>query len=144
MSQKAVTPTRSGAEFAKMLMQVALRYPRARTIHLVVDNLSTHSRACVVRHNGEPRGGELLSRFTVHYTPKHGSWRNQAEIEIGLLNRQCIGKRRFPSLDELHAEVRQWNRRVNRMRLGFRWRFTTKKARSTFQYKPLTFRRSQD
>ena len=129
-----VTPTRSGAEFAKMLMQVALRYPTARTIHLVVDNLSSHSATSLVRHYGEKKGTALWSRFTVHYTPKHGSWLNQAELEICLLNRECIGRRRFRSIDDLHPEVQQWLRRINREGRVFAWRFTTEKARQTFAY----------
>jgi hypothetical protein len=59
---------------------------------------------------------------------------NQAEIEISILNRQCMGRRRFESLAVLDPHVRQWNRRVNRERLRFRWGFTTKNARTTFKY----------
>lgn len=86
-----VTPTRTGGEFAKMLGQIARRYPKAKTIHLVMDNLSTHSGRSLERHYGEDKGRALWSRFTVHFTPKHASWLNQAEIEISILNRQSIG-----------------------------------------------------
>jgi hypothetical protein len=72
----------------------------------------------------------------VHYTPKHGRWLNQAEIEIGILNRQCMGRRRFESIAVLDPQVRQWNRRVNQRQLRFRWGFTTKKARAVFKYLP--------
>jgi hypothetical protein len=87
-----VTPTRSGAEFAKMLKKVAGAYPRAKTIHLIMDNLSTHKRKMLTDHYGEQVGGDLWDRFTPHYTPKHGSWLNQAEIEISVLAGQCLGK----------------------------------------------------
>jgi hypothetical protein len=59
-----------------------------------------------------------------------------SEIEISILNRQCMGRRRFESLAVLDPQVRQWNRRVNRERLRFRWGFTAKKARTTFKYAP--------
>ena len=88
-----VTPTRSSPEFADFLLSIAEHYPAAHTIHLVMDNLSTHTRKALVDRFGEEDGGWLWERFTVHYTPKHGSWLNQAEIEIGLFSRQCLGKR---------------------------------------------------
>ena len=81
-------------EFADYLLDIAASYPEADTIHLVMDNLSTHTRRALVERFGEKAGGWLWKRFTAHYTPKHGSWLNQAEIEVGLLSRQCLGKRR--------------------------------------------------
>ena len=63
---------------------------------------------------GQQWGRYLWSRLTVHCTPKHGSWLNQAEIEISLFARQCLGKRRIPSLSLLRSEARVWNRKVNR------------------------------
>ena len=82
------------------------RYPEADTIHLVMDNLSSHHRKALVDRFGEKIGGMLWERFTVHYTPKHGSWLNQAEIEISLFSRQCLGQRRIPSLVQLQREAR--------------------------------------
>ena len=84
---------------------------------------------------GEKAGGLLWDRFTVHYTPKHGSWLNQAEIEISLFSRQCLGRRRIPSLGDLRREARAWGRRMNRNRVTIDWRFTRKKARLKFGYK---------
>src|SRR5258708_15836317 len=78
------TFSRSSPEFADYLLEVAIRYPEADTIHLVLDNLSSHTRKAVVERFGEKAGGWLWNRFTVHYTPKHGSWLNQAEIAISL------------------------------------------------------------
>ena len=89
-----VTPDRSGVEFAKALFEVAMAYPEAETIHLVMDNLSTHSHKSLADLCGDEFGREIWSCFTPHYTPVHGSWLNQAEIEIGLFSRQCLGKRR--------------------------------------------------
>jgi transposase len=71
------------------------RYPHARTIHLVLDNLNTQGRTPLVKRHGEKLGGLLRDYFTVHYTPKHGSWLNQAEIEVSLLSRQCLGNAEF-------------------------------------------------
>ena len=71
----------------------------------------------------------LWGRFTVHYTPKHGSWLNQAEIEISLFSRQCLSRRRLPTLGNLRREARAWNRKMNRDRVTINWQFTCTKAR---------------
>jgi len=129
------TPDRSGAEFARMVGRVVEQYPAAETIHLVMDNLNIHSRKSLTDHFGEQEGGCLWDRLTVHYTPKHGSWLNQAEIEIGLFARQCLGTRRFPNLAFLQSETRAWNGEANRKRTRINWRFTRRKARKVFRYK---------
>ncbi|HVB39293.1 MAG TPA: IS630 family transposase [Terriglobales bacterium] len=90
------TPTRCSAEFADYLLKIAVRYPAADTIHLVMDNLSTRTRKAVVDRFGEQNGDWLWNRFTVHYTPKHGSWLNQAEVAISLFSRQCLGSATSP------------------------------------------------
>src|SRR5271169_753401 len=138
-----VTAPRSSPEFADYLLEVAARYPQADTIHLVVDNLSTHTRKAVVERFGEKAGGWLWDRFTVHYTPKHGSWLNQAEIEISLFSRQCLGQRRIPSLGDLRREARAWGRRMNRDRVTIDWRFTRKQARLKFGYRRNNIARSR-
>jgi hypothetical protein len=68
----------------------AASYGETDTIHLVMDNLSTHTRKALVQRFGEEAGGWLWKRFTAHYTPKHGNWLNQAEMEVSLLSRQCL------------------------------------------------------
>src|SRR3954470_13910201 len=78
------TPDRSGVEFAQVICHLASNYPEATTIHLVLDNLNIHRRKSLTDFYGEEAGHELWDRFTVHYTPRHGSWLNQAEIEISL------------------------------------------------------------
>jgi hypothetical protein len=108
------TPDRSAFEFARVVFELAMRYPDARTIHLVTDNLNIHRRKSLTDTFGEEVGREVWDRFTVHYTPRHGSWLNQAEIEIGMLSRQCLGKRRIPDLETLRWHVAAWNRRMNR------------------------------
>jgi hypothetical protein len=70
----------------------------------------------------------------VHYTPKHGSWLDQAEIELSLYSRQCLGTRRMPDLATLKRETKAWNRKANRKRTKINWRFTRKQARKVFKY----------
>ncbi len=138
-----VTRDRSSPKFAEYLLDLAEHYPAADTIHLVMDNLSSHRRKAVVERFGEKAGGWLWERFTVHYTPKHGSWLNQAEIEISLFSRQCLGQRRIPSLGDLRREARAWNRRMNRDRTTIDWQFTRRKARRKFGYIRNQIRRSE-
>src|ERR1700680_2615084 len=81
------TPDRSGFEFAQVALHLAMAYPEANTIHLVMDNLNIHRRKTLNDLYGAEVGGEIWDRFTPHYTPIHGSWLNQAEIEISLFSR---------------------------------------------------------
>ena len=136
------TPNRSALEFAQALESIVSSYPRAQTIHFVMDNLNIHGRKCLTDFFGEELGAALWKRLTVHYTPKHGSWLNQAEIEISLFSRQCLGKRRIPTLKILRQESRAWNRKVNRVPVKIHWQFTRKKARAKFGYKRNLLRRS--
>jgi transposase len=128
------TPTRSSPEFADFMLEIAAHYPAAETIHLVVDNLSTHTRKALVDQFGEAAGGWLWERFTVHYTPKHGSWLNQAEIEISLFSRQCLGTRRIGNIAALRRQTKAWNRRANRDKIKIQWKLTRKQARRTLHY----------
>jgi transposase len=137
------TPDRSGAEFARLVGHIAEQYPFARTIHLVMDNLNTHGRKSLIDYFGEQQGGYLWDRFTVHYTPKHGSWLNQAEIELSLYSRQCLGSRRIADLETLWRETAAWRRQVNRQRTKINWRFTRSKARRVFRYERPPRRRRQ-
>lgn len=139
------TPDRSAFAFACFLCDVALQYPAAKTIHLVMDNLNTHRRKSLVDAFGKEMGGEIWERFAIHYTPKHGSWLNQAEIEISLFARQCLGKRRIPDLNTLRRETRTWNRSMNRSRKKINWRFDRRAARLKFGYrrKSKPFKRSK-
>jgi len=135
-----ITPTRSSPEFADFIQSIANHYPEAQTIHLVMDNLSSHTRKALVDRFGEQDGQALWDRFTVHYTPVHGSWLNQAELEVGLFSKQCLGKRRIGTIRKLRAEARAWNRRTNRKRVKINWTFDRKKARKKFKYKYKTTR----
>jgi transposase len=137
------TPNRSAPEFAQALETVVSSYPGTRKIHVVMDNLNIHGRKSLTDYFGEERGGSIWNRLTVHYTPKHGSWLNQAEIEISLFSRQCLGQRRIPTLSILRRESRAWNRQVNRHRVKINGQFTRKRARAKFGYKRNLFRRSK-
>jgi hypothetical protein len=137
------TPNRCSPRFADYLVEIASHYPRAKTIHLVLDNLSSHSRKALTDSFGEQVGGWIWNRFTPHYTPKHGSWLNQAEIEIGLFSRQCLGHRRIPTLADLQREASAWNEKMNRHRVLIDWRFTRAKARRKFRYKRHRIMRSE-
>jgi len=129
-----VTPDRSSRQFADYLLDMAAAYPEADTIHLVMDNLSSHTRKAVVDRFGIAAGDWLWNRFAVHYTPKRGSWLNQAEIAIGLFSRQCLSQRRIGDRASLGRKSRAWNRRVNRDRVMIHWSLTRKKARQKLGY----------
>lgn len=138
------TANRGYVAFAKALARIARRYGKARTIHLVVDNLSTHcEKACIVAF-GRRRGRALWDRFTIHYTPKHGSWLNAAEMEVSLLSRQCLGRRRLASLETVQREVSTWACAADRQRCPIKWRFRVRDARRKFRYGGITTRRSKD
>jgi DDE superfamily endonuclease len=136
------TPDRSAFQFAQVIYHLALEYPEAKTIHLVMDNLNTHRRKSLTDLYGAAVGDEIWDRFTIHYTPKHGSWLDQAEIELSLFSRQCLGSRRIPDLSTLQRETKTWNRQANRERTTINWRFTRRKARKTFHYQAPRRRRS--
>jgi hypothetical protein len=137
------SPDRSAPEFAKAVEAILDNYPFARTVHLVMDNLNIHCRKSLTDYFGPKEGRYLWSRLSVHYTPKHGSWLNQAEIEISLFARQCLGTRRIPTLAALQRESQAWSRQVNRNRVKIDWQFTRKKARRKFGYEWNSFKRSQ-
>lgn len=138
-----VTKNRKGPEFAKMVSKIQRAYPEAETIHLVMDNLSTHGEKSLTDFYGEKRGGEIWEKFTPHYTPKHASWLDQAEIEIGLFTRQCLGRDRIGDRESLSLRAKAWNRRVNGQRLKINWRFTVEKAREKFGLIHKSIMRSQ-
>src|SRR5208282_5818169 len=127
------TPDRSGFEFAQVAVSLALEYSAAKTIHLLMDNLNIHRRKALSDVFGVEMATEVWGRFTIHYTPTHGSWLNQAEIEVGIFARQCLGKRRIPDLQTLRREARAWNR-MNRDRIKINWKFDRKAARRKLGY----------
>ena len=107
-----------------------------------MDNLNIHRRKPLADAFGAEMAAEVWDRFTVHYTPTHGSWLNQAEIEIGIFSRQCLGSRRIPDLKTLRREAKAWNRCMNRQRVKINWKFDRRAARRKFRYKRKSFTRS--
>ena len=99
-----------------------------------MDNLNLHGRARPTPF-GPGEGAALWARFTPHYTPKHGSWLNPAEIEASLWARECRGRDRVDTFDALRDRTRAWNTRADRAKRTITWRFTTAKARRVFRYK---------
>ena len=108
-----------------------------------MDNLSSHSQKSLAAVFGAEMAAEVWDRVTVHYTPTHGSWLNQAEIEIGIFSRQCLGHRRISDLKTLRQEAKAWNRRMNRDRVKIAWKFDRKTARRKFGYTVKSFKRSK-
>lgn len=137
------TPDRSAAQFARVAQRVVAAYPGARTIHLVVDNLNIHCEKSLTDQFGPFLGRRLWQRLTVHFTPKHGSWLNQAEIELSLVSRGCLGRRRIADLPQLSRETRAWNTRANRAKTCIQWRFTRRDARRKFGYQKNASKRSK-
>jgi hypothetical protein len=117
-----------GGGVCRLTGEGVARFPEARTIYLVRDNLNTHGCKSLVKRYGKKLGSLLWNRFTARYTPKHGSWLNRAEIEVILLSRQCLGQRRIGDLPALCAEVHAWERRINRDRTTINWKLTRKQA----------------
>jgi hypothetical protein len=141
--QTHATRNRTGAAFAKALIRIARRYRRARTIHLVVDNLSTHCEKSLRDHLGDLAGTRLWKRFTVHYTPKHASWLNPAEMEASLVSRECLGKRRLADFRVLRHEVSVWSRQADRARRRIDWKWRVSDARRVFRYDGITTLRAE-
>src|SRR5206468_3729427 len=102
-------------------------YRAADHLDIVADNLNTHFEKSFVDTFGPERAKEILSRITFHYTPKHASWLNMAEIEIGILDRQCLGKR-MENGRMLEREVGAWQKRRNRAKAKITWTFTKQAA----------------
>ena len=99
-----------------------------------MDNLNTHKLKSLTDFYGEEEGNRIWERFEVHYTPKHGSWLNQAEIAINMYTRQCLGKTRIPDIELLRKKTKAWNKVVNKKKVKICWKFTREKAQEKFNY----------
>lgn len=110
----------------KELLEV--HYPEAEQVVLVMDNLNTHTPAALYEVFSPPEARALAKRLEVHYTPKHGSWLNMAEIELSILGRQCLDQR-IPDLATLTQETTAWEKGRNARGGTVDWRFTTADAR---------------
>jgi transposase len=128
-----VTEKRCGCDFAKFIKSLLEKYQGAEKIVLVMDNLATHKEKHLIEFYGEA-GKNIWNKFEVHYTPKHGSWLNQAEIAIGMYSRQCLGDGRVGTLENLKLQTKAWNKRANQNKVKIHWRFTKSKARKSLGY----------
>ena len=124
-----VTQRRTAVDFAELIREIVDEwYPAAKKIVLVMDNLNTHRPASLYEAFPPAEARRLMEKLEIHYTPKHGSWLNIAEIELGILSRQCLD-RRIGSVEFLKKEVATWQRQRNRTCGTVDWQFTTKDAR---------------
>ena len=125
----SVTQQRTAIDYAQqMKFLVDECFPAAIKIRLVQDQLNTHVPASLYKAFEPAEAKRILDKLEVHYTPKHGSWLNMAEIELSVLSRQCLN-RRIPDQATLQREVAAWQARRNSQQRGIDWRFTTEDAR---------------
>ena len=128
-----VTERRTAIDFAhQMRWLVDEGYPEAEVIRVVLDNLNTHSAASLYEAYPPEEARRIARRLRFHYTPKHASWLNMAEIEFSVLERQCLG-RRLPSRKRVAEEVGAWEAERNRTGATVNWRFTAADARVKLQ-----------
>ena len=135
-----VTDRRACSDFAECMRDlVDTHYPTAERIRVVLDNLSTHKPTALYETFEPAEARRILRRIEFHYTPKHASWLNMVEIEIGVMVSQCLA-RRIPTKAILTSEVKAWERRRNREKARIRWLFTVERAREKLgrAYRALT------
>jgi hypothetical protein len=124
-----VTERRTAVDWAHFMQELAeVHYPDAEKIVVVLDNLNTHGTGSFYDAFPPAQAKQLAGRFEFHYTPKHGSWLNMAEIELSALSRTCLD-RRIPDQEMLTREVSAWERQRNAKAVTVNWRFTTADAR---------------
>jgi len=124
-----VTEQRTKADWAHQIKDlIDVRHPEAERIRLVLDNLNTHTPGALYEVFAPAEAKRLADKLEIHYTPKHGSWLNIAEIELSVLSRQCLDQR-FSDETAFRAEVTAWQDRRNAQAGTVNWRFTTADAR---------------
>jgi hypothetical protein len=125
-----VTRRRTKQDFAHAMKDlVEVHFPDAPLIRVVLDNLNTHTPASLYETFEPEEARRILRRLEFHYTPKHGSWLNIAEIELSVLGRQCLDQR-LPSQERVQAVITPWEQGRNAHRVTIQWRFTTAEARA--------------
>jgi transposase len=124
-----VTERRTNGDFAREMRElVDIHYPNAEKIRIVLDNLSSHSGAALYQTFDPAEARRIFRKLEFHYTPKHGSWLNMAEIEISVLSRQCLDGR-IDSIDGLRSAITPWETHRNANSTKITWRFTVSDAR---------------
>lgn len=124
-----VTDTRTSLDFAHICRDlVDVHFPDAEKILMVCDNLNTHKPASLYKAFPPTEARCIAEKIEFHYTPKHGSWLNMAEIELSVLSRQCLS-RRIPDQETLKCEIQAWQTRRNEQAATVKWRLATDEAR---------------
>jgi len=124
-----ITDKKCKADWAEFIKEIAdTHYPEAELITLVMDNLGTHTPGAFYERYDPVEAKRILYRFEFVFTPKHGSWLDMAEIELNVLNNQCLG-RRIDTIDKVKKEVEAWQKARNGFTKKINWQFTTEKAR---------------
>lgn len=124
-----VTQTRTRKDWALQIRELLTEhYPEAKKVKLVMVNLNTHSMSSLYETFAAPEARALAERLEIHYTPKHGSWLNIAEIEFSAMNSQCLD-RRIGQIETMKSELSAWEEDRNRRHTKVQWRFTTDDAR---------------
>ncbi|MFH0854107.1 MAG: IS630 family transposase [bacterium] len=132
--QLKVTRYRKKPDFAQFIKELSENhYANAEKIHIVLDNLNTHFEKSFYETFPEMEASCILKRIKFHYTPKHASWLNMAEIELSIAGRQCLN-RRIPAEEKLKQEIGYWQNCRNDEKLTIQWKFTVKDARKKFKY----------
>jgi len=125
----AITERRTRKDWASQIKEMLdERYPDAIKVRLIMDNLNTHSIISLYETFEPKEARRLAERLDIHYTPKHGSWLNMAEIELSALKGQCLG-RRIDSMEDMKTEVAIWEQDRNNSLKKINWQFTTSEAR---------------
>jgi hypothetical protein len=124
-----VRQRRTRQDFAEVIRELCDElYPEAKSILLVMDNLNTHNTASLYEAFEPEEARRLAEKLEIHYTPKHGSWLNMAEIELSILSRQCM-RDYFEKIEQLTVAIAAWERSRNENKAGIDWQFTTADAR---------------
>lgn len=123
-----VTKRRTKSDFAYFIKDIVMRkYKSARKVHIVLDNLNTHFESSFYETFAKEEADEILARIKFHYTPKHASWLNMAEIEIGAMDKQCLNQR-IPTEKKMKSELKAWQKRRNKKKATIDWKFTKQDA----------------
>jgi len=123
-------PQRTRFDWAKQIKWLLdEQYQNVEKVVLVMDNLNTHGMWALYDTFEPDEAFRLAQKLEIHYTPKHGSWLNIAELELSALTLQCLGEKRIPSIEKLNIELHAWHTTRNKNQKGVNWQFTTTDAR---------------
>jgi len=122
---------RTAKEYADFFSQISDSFPKALGFTVIQDNLNTHSPTSFYKHCPAEKAFELSQKFSMHYTPKNGSWLNMVEIDLSALCKQCLD-RRIENMQVLKTEAKAWEAERNRKRIKVKWQFTNDDAREKF------------